>query len=74
MSLQIQYLTQQLYIQTIADHDTDIGNYFYDLPGTYASRNTYIFPDEEKNPLRIIDVADIERVAGVVCQGGQGES
>lgn len=74
MSMHIQYLTQQLYLQAI-DDDTAIGTYFYDLPETYGSRNKWIFPDEEKNPLRIINVSTLAKTAGgKLCQDSEGTS
>jgi hypothetical protein len=73
MGTHIQYLTQQLYLQEIDDLATDIGNYFYDLPESYGSRNAFIFPDEDKNPLRILDVSDIEKIMKTSCVSGAGE-
>lgn len=69
--MHVQYLTQQLYVQAI-DDSSDIGNYFYDMPDTYKSRNAWVFPDEEKNPLRFVDLDDLGRLAGALCNLDSG--
>lgn len=41
--------------------DTDCNSYFYDLPETHLRRNHHVFPDGEKNPLRIINLLEATR-------------
>ena len=58
----------QVYLGNVED-STDLAHYFYDQPSTYSTRNPYIIPDEDKNPLRILSIAEMENVSGVICQG-----
>ena len=72
MAQHTQYLTQQLYLNELSDGD-DISTFFYTLPSTFSSRNAYIFPDEGRNPLRFVDVADLEQRSGLYCRSDASE-
>ena len=72
MAQHTQYLTQQLYLNELSDGD-DISTFFYTLPSTFPNRNPYNFPDDEKNPLRFVDVADLEHKSGVYCRSDASE-
>lgn len=73
MQMQMQYVMQQLYLGALDDTD-DVSTYFYDHPDTYSSRNPFVFPDDERNPLRFVDVAAFEEATGVRCDEEGSES
>lgn len=52
----------KVYLRNVAD-DTDIDNFFYDLPSSHKGRHPLIFPAPETNPLRIVDLVKVFKEA-----------
>ncbi|KAM0749302.1 hypothetical protein T439DRAFT_327029 [Meredithblackwellia eburnea MCA 4105] len=57
LGLHTQFLQQEVYLGNLED-SMDVNYYFYTLPTTYGRRNPYIFPVQETNPLRIVNLVD----------------
>ena len=52
-----QFLSQEVYMRSLTD-DTDASTYFADLPQTHKRRNPFIFPSDESNPLKIVNLVE----------------
>ncbi|KAG0659060.1 hypothetical protein C6P46_005356 [Rhodotorula mucilaginosa] len=62
LGLHTQFLSQEVYMRSLTD-DTDASTYFADLPQTHKRRNPFIFPSDESNPLKIVNL--VEALKGV---------
>lgn len=56
------------------DEEQDIANYFYTLPTTYKSRSALVFPDDEVNPLKFVDLASFETGRALECASGESDA
>lgn len=59
----VQYLQQVIY-QDKLKNSQDVNRYFFNLPSTHARRNPYIFPSQETNPLKIVNLVDAAKSIG----------
>ncbi|KWU41782.1 hypothetical protein RHOSPDRAFT_22376 [Rhodotorula sp. JG-1b] len=57
LGLHTQFLSQEVYMRSLTD-DADASTYFADLPQTHKRRNPFIFPSDESNPLKIVNLPD----------------
>ncbi|GAA5989455.1 hypothetical protein JCM10908_000480 [Rhodotorula pacifica] len=57
LGLHTQFLSQEVYMRSLTD-DADAKTYFADLPQTHKRRNPYIFPSDESNPLKIVNLVE----------------
>ncbi|KDE08402.1 hypothetical protein MVLG_01438 [Microbotryum lychnidis-dioicae p1A1 Lamole] len=57
LSAHVQYEQQEVYFEKLTS-ETDVDNFFYDLPTTHKRRNRFVFTSET-NPLKVVNLVEV---------------